>query len=338
MKTHSADSSKRIVFYVFYTSQPPLPPPPPLLFPAMANSISVTIDGELNRRIFSWRRRFLTWKSGESLKRCYQTDVEVGWKPETLLPNWRGSRVKAFNVTTKLTWKSGESLKRCYQTDVEFRWKPETLLPNWPGSRVKMLETVDNIGWCVCGAMQDLLWRTFGRLTILLRFWMSICCCWLDVLFQPRSSVCATRISLGLMLNAGMLLASSMRLIFVAQVIALGWPGKSLSTVKWELMKPTRRPSVSLVPETWMFLWMPSLLINGGPLLSLLCSAWVRHCRRLLVEVVDWCENRLAKLIFSRIIFMASSLGSLLICHSFSIRLWVFPLLPSGRVRSGVSC
>ena len=36
---------------------------------------------------------------------------------------------------------------------------------------------------------------------------MSICCCWLDVLFQPRSSVCATRISLGLMINAGMLLA-----------------------------------------------------------------------------------------------------------------------------------
>ena len=45
---------------------------------------------------------------------------------------------------------------------------------------------------------------------------------------------------------------------------------KSLSTVKWELMKPTQRPSVSLVTETGMFLWMPSLLINGGTLLSLL--------------------------------------------------------------------
>ena len=40
---------------------------------------------------------------------------------------------------------------------------------------------------------------TFGLLTLLLRFWTSICCCWLDVLFQPRSSVCATCISLGLM-------------------------------------------------------------------------------------------------------------------------------------------
>ena len=49
---------------------------------------------------------------------------------------------------------------------------------------------------------------TFFLLTILLRFLMSICYCWLDVLFQPRSSVCATRISLGLMFNAGMIFAS----------------------------------------------------------------------------------------------------------------------------------
>ena len=67
---------------------------------------------------------------------------------------------------------------------------------------------------------------TFGQLTILLRFWMSNCCCWLYVLFQPRSSVCATRISLGLMINAGMLLASSRRLIIGGPVIALGLTGK----------------------------------------------------------------------------------------------------------------
>ena len=81
---------------------------------------------------------------------------------------------------------------------------------------------------------------------------MSICCCWLDVLFQPRSSVCAIRISLGLMINAGMLLASRIRFIFggPVTVIALGLTGKSLSTVKCELMKRTRKPSVSLVPET----------------------------------------------------------------------------------------
>ena len=44
--------------------------------------------------------------------------------------------------------------------------------------------------------------------------------------------VCATRINLGLMINAGMLLASSRRLIFGVPVIALGLTGKSLSTVK----------------------------------------------------------------------------------------------------------
>ena len=53
-----------------------------------------------------------------------------------------------------------------------------------------------------------------------------------------------------------------------------------------------------------------SLFLSGGPLLSLLCSAWVRHWRRLLVEVVNWCASRLAKLICSRIIWMASSPGS----------------------------
>ena len=56
---------------------------------------------------------------------------------------------------------------------------------------------------------------------------MRICCCWLDVLFQPRSSVCATRINLGLMINASMLLASSRRLIFDGPVIALGSVGKA---------------------------------------------------------------------------------------------------------------
>ena len=38
---------------------------------------------------------------------------------------------------------------------------------------------------------------------------MNIFTCWLDVMYQLRSSVCATRISLGLTINAGMLLAES---------------------------------------------------------------------------------------------------------------------------------
>ena len=52
-------------------------------------------------------------------------------------------------------------------------------------------------------------------------------------------------VKLGLMINAVMLFASSRRLIFGGLVIALGLTGKSLSSVNWELMKPTRRPSVS---------------------------------------------------------------------------------------------
>ena len=71
-------------------------------------------------------------------------------------------------------------------------------------------------------------------------------------------SLCVTRIGLGLMINAGMLLASSRRLIFGGPVISLGLTGKSLFAVKWELMKPTLRPSVSIVTEIGLFLWMSS--------------------------------------------------------------------------------
>ena len=56
------------------------------------------------------------------------------------------------------------------------------------------------------------------------------------------------------MTNAGALLISSRRLVFGGPAIALGLIGKSLSTVQLELMKPTQRPSVSLVSETGMFL------------------------------------------------------------------------------------
>ena len=67
---------------------------------------------------------------------------------------------------------------------------------------------------------------TLILLTILLRFWTNICPYWLDVMYQPRSSLCITRISHGLMINAGMLLASSRRLIFGGPLIALGLLGK----------------------------------------------------------------------------------------------------------------
>ena len=73
---------------------------------------------------------------------------------------------------------------------------------------------------------------------------MSICPCWLDVMYQPRSSMCTTRISLCFMLKR-VLLASSRRLNFV---ITLELNGKSLPTVKGQQM-----PSVSYLSESGMF-------------------------------------------------------------------------------------
>ena len=122
----------------------------------------------------------------------------------------------------------------------------------------------------VCGAIRIYPGVTFVLLTILLRFWMNICPGWLDVIYQPRPSVCVARKTLvWWSCKAGMLLASSRRLIFGEPVIALGLTVKRLSAIKWELMKPTLRQIVSLVTETGMFLWMFIPLISGGPLLSL---------------------------------------------------------------------
>ena len=138
-------------------------------------------------------------------------------------------------------------------------------------------------------------------------------------------------------MNIFILFASSRRLIFGGPVITLGLTGKSLSAIKWELMKITQRTSVSLVIETGMFLWTFSPLISGGPLLSLRCSARIHHCLRSLVKVVDWCVSRLVRLICCRTILTASSPGRLLIYCSLVIHLLVLPPLSLGRVRWGVS-
>ena len=75
-------------------------------------------------------------------------------------------------------------------------------------------------------------------------------------------------------------------------------------------------------------------------------EARVRHCLHLLVRVADCmcesagglCVSRLIKLICCRIILTASSPGSLLMCRSPAISLYVIPPLPSGQARSGVYC
>ena len=94
------------------------------------------------------------------------------------------------------------------------------VFPNLWGSRKVFLK--HQVNWnTVCGAIQDLPWHSI---------WLAVEV--LDVMYQPRSSVCATRISHGLMVNAGVLFSSSRRLIFYESVISHGLTGKSLSAVK----------------------------------------------------------------------------------------------------------
>ena len=121
------------------------------------------------------------------------------------------------------------------------------------------------------------------------------------------------RISLGSMIYADVLSTSSRRLICGGHMIALGLIGKSLFIVKSELIKHTRRLSISLVSETSMFLWTSSPLISSGQLLSPLCLAWVRHCLPWSVRVGDWCVSLLERLMCCQIILTASSPGSLLL-------------------------
>ena len=59
-------------------------------------------------------------------------------------------------------------------------------------------------------------------------------------------------------------------------------------------MKPSRRPSVSLVTENRDVLMNVRPLISGGPFLSLRCSARVRHCLCMLVGVVDTSDSNTA--------------------------------------------
>ena len=113
-------------------------------------------------------------------------------------------------------------------------------VPNLGVSRKVFLK--HQVNWnTVCGAIHNNIWLADNPVEV----WTNICPCWLDVIYQPRSSVWVTRIRLGFMINAGMLLASSLGLSFSGPVIALGLTGKSLSAVKRELIKPTRTQNVS---------------------------------------------------------------------------------------------
>ena len=104
-------------------------------------------------------------------------------------------------------------------------------VPNFCVSRKVFLK--HQVNWnTVCVAKQDLPWRNIWLADNPVEVSNEHCPFWLDVMYQPRSSVRVTRISLGLMINAGMLLASIRRLIFGGPVITLWLTGKSLSAAK----------------------------------------------------------------------------------------------------------
>ena len=105
----------------------------------------------------------------------------------------------------------------------------------------------------VCSAMRDLPWRNIwssDNPVEVLNEHLSL----LVGRYLPIKIIRAhNRISLDSMIYADVLSTSSRRLIFGGPVIALGLIGKSLFAVKSELMRHTRRPSVSLVSEISMF-------------------------------------------------------------------------------------
>ena len=84
----------------------------------------------------------------------------------------------------------------------------------------------------VSGAIRELPWRNIWLSDNPVEVFTEHLSLRLDVMYQPMSFVCVTRINLGLMINAGMLLASRKRITFGGPVIALGLTGNSLSAIK----------------------------------------------------------------------------------------------------------
>ena len=104
-------------------------------------------------------------------------------------------------------------------------------VPNLCVSRKVFLK--HQVNWnTVCGAIRELPWRNIWLSDNPLQVLSEHLSLLVDVMYQPRSSLCVTRKNLGLMINAGRLLVSSRKLIFGGPVIARGLIGKSLSSFK----------------------------------------------------------------------------------------------------------
>ena len=100
-------------------------------------------------------------------------------------------------------------------------------VPNLCGSRKVFLK--HQVNWnTVCGEIQDLPRRNIWHADNLIEVLNEHLSLLVGRYAPTKVSVCVTRISLGLMINSGMRLALSRRLIFSESVIALGLTGKSL--------------------------------------------------------------------------------------------------------------
>ena len=104
-------------------------------------------------------------------------------------------------------------------------------VPNLCVSRKVFLE--QQVNWnTVCGAIRELpwsnIWLSNNPVEILNEHLFLL----IGRYVPTKVIVCATRINLGLMINAGILLASSRRLIFGGPMITLGLIGKSLPAIK----------------------------------------------------------------------------------------------------------
>ena len=177
-------------------------------------------------------------------------------------------------------------------------------------------------------AIQHLPWRNIWLADNPDEVSNDICPSWLDVIYQLRSSVCETRTSLGLMINAGVLFASSRRLFFGWPVIATGWIWKCVVFCQLRAnenyLEAKCRFSDRNSPVSVTVQFLSSPLLNVRRFLSLRCSTRVRHYLRLLVGVVDWCASLSIRVICCRIILTASRPWGLLICRSLAIRLTTF--------------
>ena len=152
-------------------------------------------------------------------------------------------------------------------------------------------------------------------------------------MYQSLSSVCATRISLDLMIDAGVLFSSCRRLIFGGLVIALGLTGKSLFAANKTYSEAKRQFSDrkrdvfmnDQSPHKW---WstLKSALFGSSSSLPLVIGGGGLVYES--VGKVDLLSDHFDSKMFSEAVDLP------LACNTSSS----LPLLPSGRVRSGISC